>query len=69
MKSDVEVEDRRGYLVWEWLSRDLSHNAVRWHDMNLDQTLEVGQVYRFMRENGLHRYMFHGGGSGCRFWV
>ena len=70
MKSDVEDDDIRGYLVWTKHDYCMSNSALTHKDYELGQWMQVRTLYTWIRHDWhLHRYDFSGGGSGCRFWV
>ena len=70
MKSDMEDDDIKGYLVWTKHDYMMSSSALTHKDYELGQWMQVRTLYSWIRYNWfLHRYDFSGGGSGCRFWV
>ena len=65
----TQSNDDRGILYWTQLSYQQSNSAIIFFDYDAAAGLMVGHVYSMVREAGLHRYRFSGGGSGCRFWM
>lgn len=67
--SDPEDTSRKGMLAWENLPYMLLDSAVRYQDFQFTRKVTVKELYMHIRDLGLHRYQFSGGGSGCHFWV
>lgn len=67
MKTDDN--DTRGVLIWSQLGYPLSNSSIVHFDYPVVAGLLVADIYQAIREAGLHRYQFSGGGSGCRFWM
>lgn len=69
IRSDIEDEDRKGYLVWSELPYSLSTNVVTSLKFDLPFNMHVSTFYALLRnEWGMHRYNLSGGGSGCHYW-
>ncbi|KAK7177889.1 hypothetical protein PSPO01_16061 [Paraphaeosphaeria sporulosa] len=65
----TEEGDRSGVLVWSQEVYQLSNSQITHFDYRLRYTMQVSALYAWIRSWGLQRYVFSGGGSGCRFWV
>jgi hypothetical protein len=65
----TEEDDRSGILVWSQEVYQLSNSEIVHFDYRLCYTMQVSALYAWIRLWGLQRYVFSGGGSGCRFWM
>jgi hypothetical protein len=62
-------DDPSGILVWSREAYQLSSSQITHSDYRLRYTMQISALYAWVRQWGLQRYVFSGGGSGCRFWV
>ena len=70
MRSDLDNDDIRGFLVWSRHDYNTSNSRLVQKDYELASRMQVRTLYNAIRnEWHLHRYEFSGGGSGCRHWV
>ena len=65
----TEEDDPTGVLVWSKEPYQLSNSSIIHFDYQLRYTMQVSALYNYIRQWGLQRYVFSGGGSGCRYWV
>lgn len=61
--------DTLGVFIWALRAWQESNSAITSLDIALQKSCTVGNLYQILREAGMHRYQFSGGGSGCRHWV
>lgn len=76
----TDEDDNKGVLIWSRQPYQRSNSEITHHDIPLLQPVYIGYLYRAFRwpslspngqllhRGGLHRYLFSGGRSGCRFW-
>ena len=62
-------DDPKAILIWSQTDYQLSRSAITHWDYAVAAGVLVAHVYRATRAQGHHRYIFSGGGSGCRFWA
>ena len=65
----TEQDDPTGVLVWSKEPYQLSNSSIIHFDYQLRYTVRVSALYNHIRQWGLQRYVFSGGGSGCRYWM
>lgn len=58
-----------GDLIWSWETYQTSNSEITHFDIPLGSAIGMSTLYSYIRFWGLHRYVFSGGGSGCRYWV
>lgn len=64
------LPDIRGVLVWSRREHQVSNSALTFKDYPVHSRVRVRDVYKAIRDEWfLHRYLFSGGGSGCRYWA
>lgn len=59
------------HLVFRFrsLTYGVSQNAIAAVRLRLCRTFTTTDMYNFILEKGLNRYMFNGNGSGCLTWT
>jgi hypothetical protein len=62
-------DDPSGDLVWSQEEYQVSNSGITHFDYRLLCTVQVRMLYAWIRHWGLQRYVFSGGGSGCRYWA
>jgi hypothetical protein len=62
-------ERGKGMLVWERLPYVFSRSTVREHTFAINGSLSVRRLFAHLKDLGMYRYRFSGGGSGCHYWT